>query len=323
MLWLSALALAGTPWMHPPDDVLAVLNAPEIPVVQVNPTRDLLLLLTPVRYPPLADKAAPMVKVAGLRINPRTNGFHGVSGAVSPALLSAEGGEIRPLPLPEGLRVLDVAWTADGDRFALEVGHPDHIGLWVGDRTGALEEIETVRLNPLLGSELEWTSNGKHLLVKIVDPDRGPEPRAPETPEGPLVKDAGGGGTAASTYEARDLLGSPFDEAQFSWFARSRVAVVDPGQETVTPLGEAGPIAGVSMSPDGRYVLVQRLTPPWSYTTAWVRFSRDLEVWSAKGALVERIASLPVEDSVPTHGVPEGIRDLRWRQSADATLVWT
>src|SRR6185295_1641309 len=63
-------------YKKPPKEVLDVLNAPVTPVAIVSPTNDNVLLSTGVRYPPLADLAQPMLRLAGLRINPQSNSPH-------------------------------------------------------------------------------------------------------------------------------------------------------------------------------------------------------------------------------------------------------
>src|SRR5262245_45739734 len=67
---------AQTPYQKPPKTVLDVLDAPESATVSVSPSRDKMLLSTPVRYPSIAELAEPMLRLAGSRINPKTNGPH-------------------------------------------------------------------------------------------------------------------------------------------------------------------------------------------------------------------------------------------------------
>ena len=76
LLLLFNFAAAQEAYKKPPKEVLDVLNAPVTPLVSISPTRDLLMLATGVRYPPIADLAQPMLRLAGLRINPNTNGPH-------------------------------------------------------------------------------------------------------------------------------------------------------------------------------------------------------------------------------------------------------
>jgi hypothetical protein len=49
-----------TGWQTPPEEVMEVLHAPELPWVWTAPSGQHLLLADPVTYPPLAELAAPM-----------------------------------------------------------------------------------------------------------------------------------------------------------------------------------------------------------------------------------------------------------------------
>ena len=77
-LIVVAAAVAGLAqtYQKPPQAVLDVLNAPVPPQAAMSPTRDYLLLAQGVRYPPLSELAEPMLRLAGLRINPNTSGPH-------------------------------------------------------------------------------------------------------------------------------------------------------------------------------------------------------------------------------------------------------
>ncbi len=309
-----------TGWQSPPEDILEVLHAPQLPWVWTAPTGEHLLLADPVLYPPLSELAAPMHKLAGIRVNPATNGIHGRHGGTSPRLVRVEGGALTPLDFPAEAEVLDVAWTVDGQRFALTVGHSDHIGLWIGSVGGDLSEIEGLALNPLLGTAVSWLPDQKRLLVRRI-PERGPAPEPPAIPAGPEIL-RGAGDSARSTYEARNLLQTAHDDALFDYHATSELVIVDSKSGEVTVLGEAAPYGTVEFSPDGEYLLVERLVGPWSHEVACWRFAHEIEVWNDDGELVANVASLPLADEVPIHGVPEGPRAVSWRSTAPHTLFW-
>ena len=76
------------------------------------------------------------------------------------------------------------------------------------------------------------------------------------------------------------------------------------------------------VSPDGKYLLVEYLVEPWSHEVAWWRFASEIEVWSPEGKMVAKVASLPLANEVPIHGVPLGPRSVGWRPTADHTLFW-
>jgi dipeptidyl aminopeptidase/acylaminoacyl peptidase len=318
-LLLTTLANASE-WQSPPQEILDVLHAPALPWVYTAPSGQHMLLADPVSYPPLADYAAGWHELAGVRVKPGVGSRHGSQGATGPRLIEVDGGGEIPLALPAEAALHGVSWTVDGEQFALTVEREGYLGLWVGDVSGALSEIEDIKLNPMLGGAVRWMPDQERLLVRTV-PDRGPEPTPPAIPAGPKTLE-GSGDKARSTYESRNLLTTAHDDALFDYYATSQLVVVDPRNSKQKPLGEPGPYTTTSPSPDGKYLLVKRLVGPWSHAVPWWRFASETEVWDKKGKKLANIASLPLADEVPIHGVPEGPRGPRWRATAPHTLFW-
>ena len=326
VLMVASFAMAETAdktptgWQSPPEDILRVLHAPDLPSVWTAPSGAYMFLADPVLYPPLSELGGPMHKLAGTRVNPLINGFHGRHGGTSPRLVRVEDGTTTPLDLPAGSEVLDVEWTADGKHFALTVAHEDHIGLWTGSVSGKVSKVEDLALNPLLGNPVSWLPDQQRLLVRRV-PDRHSPPEPPVIPAGPGIVE-GEGAAARSTYEARNLLETAHDEALFDYYMSSELAIVDPAEGNVEIISEPAPYTTAEFSPDGDYLLVERLVGPWSHEVAWWRFASEVEIWNTAGETVATIASLPLADAVPVHGVPEGPRSVSWRPTAPHTLYW-
>ena len=309
-----------TEWQSPPEDILDVLYAQQLPWVWTAPTGEYLLLADPVFYPTLAELAAPMYKLAGIRVNPALNCIHSVHGGTSPRLVQVDGGGVTALDIPEGAEVHDVSFTADGSKFALAVSDSDHLGLWIGAADGNMTEIPGVALNPLLGTAVQWLPDQQRLLVLQI-PDRGAEPEAPAIPAGPRISE-GSGAEARSTYEARNLLQSAYDEELFDYYCSSEIAVVDPEDVTVGVIGGEAVYYNAEFSPDGEFILVEYMVAPWSHDVAWWRFASEIEVWDSEGKVVASIASLPLADEVPAHGVHLGPRSVTWRATAPHELFW-
>ncbi|MEM8680675.1 MAG: S9 family peptidase, partial [Planctomycetota bacterium] len=306
-------------WQTPPEEIMQVLHAPRLPSLWSSPTGEMMLLADPMTHPPLAELAAPMHKLAGMRVNPRINGMHGRRGATAPRLMTLDGKETK-LPLPEDVEVLDVDWTADGQRFALTTQHADHIGVWLGSVKGDLQEVPGVEVNGLLGAGVRWLPDQTRLLIRRV-PARGAAPEPPAIPVGPEILE-GRGATARSTYEARNLLETAHDDALFDYYTTSELVVLDPASGQLSPLGEPAVYTTSSFSPDGKFLLVERLVGPWSHAVPYWRFASEIEVWDADGNKVAQVASLPLADEVPTHGVPMGPRAVSWRATAPHQLYW-
>jgi len=312
--------LAASRWQSPPEDWLRVLHAPQYFDALPAPGGRHLLLGDPVLYPPLAELAAPMHKLAGIRVNPANNGIQGQHGDTNPRLVRVRDGITVPLHLPQGAELLDVEWTADGERFALTVGLSDRIGLWVGSVQGDHAVADGIALNPLLGTAACWLPDQKRLLLRAI-PERGPVPAAPSIPAGPAILE-GKGAAARSTYEARNLLETAHDDALFDYYATSELLLYDPATGAKEIIGKPAPYVTADFSPDGEYLLIERLAGPWSHEVAWWRFAREIEVWDARGGPVAKIASLPVADQVPVQGVALGPRSVSWRPTAPHQLFW-
>ena len=296
-------APAASNWKSPPEQILDVLHAPQLPWVWTAPTGKHLLLADPVVYPPLAELAAAKHELAGIRVDPLVGGIHGRHGATSPRLVEVQSksGDPKSLALPEGAEVHNVAWTADGQSFALTVRHADHLGVWVGSAKGELHELKGLAVNPLLDSAVRWMPDQKRLLVRRV-PSRGKAPQAPAIPAGPAILE-GEGAIARSTYESRNLLKTAHDDALFDYFGTCELVIVNPLDGETTQIGKPGVYVESDASPDGEYLLVERLVGPWSHAVPWWRFAREIEVWDAGGKIVASIASLPLANEVPIHGV--------------------
>ena len=325
-LLTAALAVANegvalsTGWQQPADDIMEVLHAPQLPWIWTAPSGETMLLADPIIYPKLAELAAPMHKLAGMRVNPRTNSTHGSHGGRSPRLVRVDDGRTTPLDLPAEAEIFCVDWTVDGERFALTVWAGEHMGLWVGSVKGDVKRVENLAVNRLMGDSVQWLPDQKRLLVLRI-PERGAPPPPPAIPAGPKLVE-GAGATARSTYEARNLLETAHDDALFEYYATSEPVIVEPGKNKVKPLGKAAIYSGVEFSPDGKYVLVEYVKGPWSHEVAWWRFASEIEVWDRKGQRIATVASLPLADQVPTHGVAEGPRSVSWRATADHELFW-
>jgi len=197
------------------------------------------------------------------------------------------------------------------------------VELWVGDvATAKVHLIDGIRLNPVLGYAIAWMPDQKTLLVKTVPAGRGMPPTEPRAPIGPRVEESGGVAAASSTYEARDLLRTPYDADLFEYYATAQLAIVDVTSGAATIVGSPDVLAKVQAAPGGQYVLVERVRRPYSFIRPYNRFPTEVEVWDTSGRKIETLASLPLAEQVPIHGVQTGPREHSWRPTAPATIVW-
>lgn len=309
------------PYQKPPKEILDILNAPPTPALAVNPTRTYATLSQSERYPSIAAVSQPMLRLAGIRIDARTNGLHLAPHSISFEIVKLPEGAKTKLALPPNPQAGPLRWSPDGKQFAFSNTTFNGIELWVGDPvTGKTRKIEGVRLNAVLGDPIDWLEDNKTVLVKTVPAGRGPAPTEPRVPKGPHVQESAGHASGVATFE--DLLQNPHDEDLYEYYATAQLASVDTATGKVMPLGKPGMIEGVRLSPDGKNILVTREHRPFSYLHPGRQFPKEIEIWNQAGVLVHKVASLPLEERVPLGGVTPGPRQFRWIPTEPATVMW-
>ncbi|HEV7858398.1 MAG TPA: prolyl oligopeptidase family serine peptidase [Pyrinomonadaceae bacterium] len=322
LILLSTFAAMGQQaYRKPPQDVLDVLNAPVTPTASVGPARDYMLLAEGVRYPPIADLAQPMLRLAGLRINSRTNGLHLAPYWINLRVKKISDGSESQVALPAGARIGFPLWSTDGKHFVFTNTVADGIELWVGETASARAHIiKGLSVNALMETPVQWMPDNRTLLVQLVPAKRAALPAAVTVPPGPNVQESSGKPGPVRTYQ--DLLKNPYDEALFDYYATAQLALVDTESGKSTLLGQPAIFETVDPAPDGQHILIARVHHPYSYLHPVDDFPKEVEVWDRNASVVYTLASLPLADQVPIEGVPVGPRDYQWRPDAMNTLVW-
>jgi dipeptidyl aminopeptidase/acylaminoacyl peptidase len=308
-------------YVLPPQAVVDILDAPPPPLTELSPTRDALAVIERASMPSIAELAQPMLRLAGRRINPRTNGPHRAQMARAIAIKSIADGSERAVTLPSNPMLSWIGFSPDGKRFAFTHTRENGIDLWLGDTaTGQAKALTSAQLNASLGAPCRWVGDGASLLCGFVSPSRGAAPATPAVPSGPNIQEHRGQVAPVRTYQ--DLLTSAHDEALFDYYATSQLAYVDAATGQRTPVGPAAVFATVAPSPDGNYILISRVRRPYSWLVPYTQFASAVEVWDRKGAAVKSIAELPIADTVPNNGVLPGPRSYQWQPLTPATAVW-
>ena len=329
-LLLLALSLAGLagqaqdlPYQLPPKAIAALAETPPTPRVSVSPNGQWLLQLDVQDMPTIADLSQPELRLAGLRINPRTNGPSRVTYATTLRLRRLpDGKELLVQGLPATARISEVNWSPDNTKIAFTHTTGSHIELWLVDVVSASARlVPNLFLNGVFGSSYEWVSDSKTLVARAIVGGRGEIPSATAPPTGPTIQENNGRTAAARTYQ--DLLKSPADERLFQYFALSQTVRVGIDGR-MQPLGEPGIIQQASPAPNGRFVLVKTRHRPFSYTLPVSSFPVRTDVLSMDGPVVKALEDAPLADNIPTSfdAVPTGPRAHGWREDAPATVYW-
>ncbi|REJ78083.1 MAG: S9 family peptidase [Acidobacteria bacterium] len=316
---LIAPAILAQGYKKPPKEILDILNAPLTPIPSISPAKDKIALLEPVRYPPISDLAEPMLRLAGLRINPNTNSDHRQFYFSGLSFKDIKSGRETTVALPEGARIITPRWTTDGKYIAAGNIAENGIELWIIDtETAKATKIKDVLVNTTLGN-FRWMPDQRSLIVNLVPKNRGAAPKASGVPKGPNIQETSGRKAAIRTFQ--DLLASPVDEALFDYYTTSQLAIVSLDGKTTT-IGNPAIYRENEVSPDGNYILTSRVVKPYSYLFPYFYFPQEVEIWDRSGKPVHKVASVPLLDNLPVQGVTTAPRSYSWIPTEPATLVW-
>jgi dipeptidyl aminopeptidase/acylaminoacyl peptidase len=330
ILTLPGRAQAQDSYQTPPAAILKVLNAPATPLASVGRARDIVLLYSPVLYPPIADLAQPFARLAGLRIDAATNGPHNAPRFNNLILKRVADGQEQKINLPADFYVSEPSWSPDARTIAFTHASNSGIELWLADaRTGKATVVPGLKLNGALSATAgpseekmpyRWMPGGKSLLCQTIPVGRGAPPQPPAVPTGPRVQESFGNAAPVPTFE--DLLENEYDATLFDYYATSQLALVDTMTGKTTNVGAPAIFLTADPAPGGNLSLVARIHRPYSYIVPAELFPRDVEVWDLAGNAVFKVASLPLQENVPIGGVPTGPRQIDWHPNQPGTLVW-
>ncbi|NHZ40193.1 S9 family peptidase [Massilia aquatica] len=331
MSLLAAAPNAHSQYQLPPAQLQAIVDAPRAPALGLSPQRNLAMMVDTPALPSIAEVAQPELKLAGLRINPRTYSPSRFSFGTGLKLLDiATQKEIKIMGLPKQLRLADTAWSPDQRYLAFtHVTYADRDGasgveLWLVDiNTRIARRLTAQPLSYLAGSGFSWMPDAKGLLVHVKPIGRGKAPQATGIPSGPILQDSQVSVGARQLRTYQDLLKNEEDARLFEHYASSQLALVDLSGK-LRLIGTPDMYTDVTVAPNGKLLLSSVLQRPFSYVVPASAFPRQVVVRDLTGKQVHLVVNKPLEEGLPpgNDAVSAGVRKVSWRVDAPATLVW-
>lgn len=310
-------------YQSPDEDFVSIVDAPPAPALSMDRNAEWLVLAERPSLPSIEEIAKPELRLAGLRINPQTNGPSRASYLTSLLLRHIPTNTDHKVSgLPKSPRLSYLSWSPSGEYLAFAQTDDSGIRPWLLDlRSKVCRPLGEIYLNGALGGNpLTWMPDSSGLLINSL-PDRGLAPEKPQTPEGPVITESTGEVAAVRTYQ--DLLQDRYDEAIFRFYTTSVIVKMNL-DGTFIPITGPGIYSGSSPSPDGAYILISKVVEPFSYLVTWGKFPREIDLLTIEGTHVRNLAVVPGGESIPKGFMATrlGPRSFSWRSDKSATLYW-
>jgi dipeptidyl aminopeptidase/acylaminoacyl peptidase len=317
----GAIAQPDSGYLEPPQAIVDILDAPPILPAVVSPTGDTIAILSRRSMPALSELAQPMLRLAGYRINPRTNGPHTTAGLSRITVRHISDGTEHAFDAPRETSLGPPTFSPDGSRLLFLLTRYNGIEAWTMEvSTGQARPLSDTSINAAWGNPCNWLDDNATVMCRFKASARGAPPPAPDIAGQPNVQAHGGGAAPIRTYQ--DLLTNAHDEALFEYFFTTQVGTIELATGSRTAIGQPGLYAQVSASPSGDYILMAEVERPFSWLVTAGRFPKDVTIRNRSGEVVAQVARLPLADAVPIGGVPTGPRAYRWNLTEPHTLTW-
>ena len=305
VLLLAPAALAAPPassddavYRTPPAAIADLLTAPRLPRGAPNASPDgAWLAVSDLRsLIPISVLAEPVLKLAGMEILPdlwanRISLKNAAAGLTFYKV--ADGSQVRA-KLPADVQLGPVRWSNKGDRVACIAYSKNGADVWIVEAaTGNARRLEGVKMYPI-GNVLDWSNDDLSLFTALVVNETGSLPGLSQVPEGPAVRKSAGRATPQRT--SRDVLRTADDQARFQFIATCQLAWVPVDGSAIKKIGEPVALDHCEMSPDEKYVRVERYTLPAPPGFPLYLFPYKVELWPTAGGAPIAIGEVPLND---------------------------
>ena len=309
----------------PKKELLDLIDVDLAPTVLRNTKNTVMVLLSRSTYKSIADLSRKELRIAGLRVDPkrfigsRTTYYNKVE------LVDFEKGKTRLLVagLPNKPQLTNFIWSPDEKMIAMTHTSDSSVELWILDvTTRKAKKLSSQPINATMGNSINWFKSSKELLVKLIPKDREDIiDQSVVIPTGPKVTENNGEKAQNRTYQ--DLIKNPTDAKNFTQLSRSEIYKIDLNGNKSHFL-EARMYRGVSVSPDGKYVMVSFVKEPFSYLVPYYRFPTETHVYDLDAQLVKLISDNPLQEVLPKGfmAVSTNKRDIGWRKDKPSTIYY-
>ena len=301
-------------WVAPKDDAFSFEAPLPTLVMSADGSYAALFHAEPLVHP--SDVNAPSATVARLQIDTRTLGPRLATRSSRVDLACLVTGRSVTVSDSRSGPVWPIGFSRDGRDLAFAVGTPDGTELHRVDCATGRSNAVARHLNatPVIFGERPgcWIGHGNALVTFMHADVRSDDVNASTA-------------ISSDVFDTRPEAAEEVERAMYSKIERylsSQLSLICLESGTIRPIGPVGLYRSVSVSPDGRYLLVTRHSPLRGTSVGFVQWRASAEVWelckSVDGILVRASSAQFRADDTIGYGAP-----LRWywHPTRPATIV--
>ena len=329
ILALFGFILVGTAqenltYQEPSKEILDLVNAPLAPSVLMDDNYEMMILLYRNAFKTIQELSEDELRLAGLRINPKTNIGSRTNYYNNVKVRNLKGKDAKEvMGLPKNPRLANFSWSPDQKKIAMTNTTEQGVEIWVLDIVGAkVTKLTEAKVNANMRDVINWFEDSNSILVKMISIDRKDLINTDiAIPSGPTISTNDGKKAQNRTYQ--DLLKNKNDEHNFEQLALSEIYKVDLNGNAKTWMG-SNMYGSISFSPDGEYVMITSVKRPFSYLVPYRRFPSETTIYTKDGNKVQTVLEVPLIEDLPKGfmSARKGRRSMSWRADKPATLVF-
>ena len=314
------------PYQKPSSEILELVEFDRPPAVIYDDDKNYLVFLYRDNYKSIEELSNKELRLAGLRINPKTNIGSRVNYYNNMRIKNFDTNLDEPSSIKgmlTNMKISNLNWSPDQTKIAFTNTTELGVDLWILDlKTSSAKKVFDLKLNSNIGSVINWFSDSKNMLVKVIPSNKQDIIEAGGiVPSGPTISSNSGEKAQNRTYQ--DLLKNTTDEFNFEQLVNSELYQVSEDGSYSKWL-KKGMYTSISISPDGNYVMISKIKKPFSYLVTYRRFPTSINIYSKNSELVSNLIDIPLIEELPKGfmAVREGKRSFSWRMDKPSSMIY-
>ncbi len=317
-------AQSDFPYQKPDDKILSLADAKPAPSIRMRYDASKAVLLFRNAYKSIEELSEAEVKLAGVRINPKTNGPSRTTYFNDIQILDIKSGkQLAAIGQPLHAKMSNFTWSYNQDKIGFTNTVSDGIELWVLDiHSLTCKKLSLANVNAAIGNTFIWSRDDQYIYTTMLPKQRNALIDSKKNvPTGPVISENDGQKAQNRTFQ--DLLRNQVDEANFENIATSEIYQIDLNGNAKL-IKSAAMFIGMSFSPDGNYLMTYELQKPFSYIVTYDRFPTQINISDKNGKVIKALHKYPLTEELPKGfmAVRKGPRSFQWRTDKPATIVW-